>query len=88
MVYTSDNSRLKSSGDWSLNGGGLWVSPQYGFGALDAEAMVTRARNWIPVPEQQSCVLYPETSSGYVFHLSHSMPLNVLMIGNIEATWR
>ena len=65
VAYTSDSSHLKSYGDWTLNGGGLWVSPQYGFGAIDAEAMVTRARNWIPVPEQQSCLIFPETSNGY-----------------------
>lgn len=64
VAYTADYSKLKSSGDWGRNGGGLWVSVQYGFGAVDAEAMVTRARNWIPVPEQQSCVIYPDTSSG------------------------
>ena len=64
VAYTSDHSTLKSSGGWAVNGGGLWVSLQYGFGAVDAEAMVTRARNWIPVPDQQSCVVYPDTNSG------------------------
>ena len=29
------------------------VSHEYGHGAMDAEAMVSRARHWIPVPVQQ-----------------------------------
>ena len=64
VAYTSDYTLLKSSGEWALNGGGLWVSLQYGFGAVDAEAMVTRARNWLPVPDQQSCVITPSSNSG------------------------
>ena len=35
------------------NGAGLKVSSQFGFGAIDAEAMVSRASHWINVPEQQ-----------------------------------
>lgn len=63
IVYTSDYTSLKS-GEWARNGAGLRVSLRYGFGALDAEAIVTRAQNWIPVPEQQSCLVYPSSSSG------------------------
>ena len=53
IVYTSNSSTL-SGGDWVTNGAGLKVSHQFGFGALDAEALVTRARRWITVPEQYS----------------------------------
>ena len=35
-----------------MNGGGLYVSSQFGFGAIDAEAIVTRARTWTNVPSQ------------------------------------
>ena len=34
------------------NAAGLAVSYSYGFGVIDAEAMVTRARHWINVPHQ------------------------------------
>ena len=51
MVYTSDITKLKG-GEWITNGAGLNVSSQFGFGAIDAEAMVTRAKNWINVPNQ------------------------------------
>ena len=50
IIYTSDTTKL--SGDWIINGAGLKVSSQFGFGAIDAEAIVTRARHWISVPEQ------------------------------------
>ena len=53
IAYTS-NSDILSGGNWVTNGAGLRVSHQYGFGALDAEALVTRARRWISVPEQHS----------------------------------
>ncbi len=53
IVYTS-NPGLLVGGDWATNGAGLLVSHKFGFGAIDAEAMVTRATNWINVPRQQS----------------------------------
>ena len=49
IAYTSDSSQLV--GDWIINGGGLRVSPQFGFGAIDAEAYVNRARHWNTVDE-------------------------------------
>ena len=57
LVYTSDTTKL-SGGDWKTNGAGLKVSSKFGFGAVDAEAMVTRARNWINVPQQLHSSLY------------------------------
>ena len=50
-MYTSDTTKLKG-GEWITNGAGLEVSSHFGFGAIDAEAIVTRARNWINVPNQ------------------------------------
>ena len=41
-----------TAGPVTRNGAGLAVSRQFGFGVMDAEAMVTRARHWINVPEQ------------------------------------
>ena len=54
IVYTSDPTPLLSrTPDAFTNGAGLRVSHQFGFGAIDAEAMVTRARRWTNVPTQQ-----------------------------------
>ena len=49
VVYTS-NPSLTNSGSYRRNGAGIQYSRQFGFGVLDAEAMVTRARHWITVP--------------------------------------
>ena len=63
IVYTS-NTLLTVSTNSIMNGAGLLVSRQYGFGVMDAEAMVTRARYWINVPPQMAGSLVPTTSSG------------------------
>ena len=65
IAYTSDRDSLVG-GEWSTNGAGLKVSHKFGFGAVDAEAMVTRARRWINVPEQQSSTVYGTFGLGYV----------------------
>ena len=51
IAYTSNRHRLVG-GDWVMNGGGLMVSPRFGFGAIDAEAIVSRGRHWTSVPAQ------------------------------------
>ena len=53
-----DNARL-----WMTNGAGIRVSSQFGFGAIDAEAMVTRAREWSNVPSQQLTLIIPPITS-------------------------
>ena len=65
IAYTSNRGSL-SGGEWSTNGAGLRVSHKFGFGAIDAEAMVTRAKRWINVPPQHNITVYPSTSYGYV----------------------
>ena len=50
LVYTSDSSRLIDS--WATNAAGLRFSHKHGFGAVDAEALVTRGKHWINVPPQ------------------------------------
>ena len=62
IAYTSNRDKLVG-GNWFTNGGGLKVSPKFGFGAIDAEALVTRARRWINVPAQQSMELPLHTTS-------------------------
>lgn len=58
IVYTS-NQDILVDGEWVTNGAGLRVSHKFGFGVIDAEALVTRARRWISVPEQQSDTVTP-----------------------------
>ena len=60
-MYTSDTTKLKG-GEWITNGAGLKVSSQFGFGAIDADAMVTMAKNWTSVPSQLHSKLYTSNS--------------------------
>lgn len=43
------------SPDWQTNGVGRNVSHNFGYGLMDAYAMVQLARKWITVPEQHKC---------------------------------
>ena len=70
FVYTSVSEHLQSHKDvWRTNGAGLNYSHQFGFGVADAEAMVTRSRHWINVPEQKMDTIQPQQSSGWVHFL-------------------
>ena len=59
IVYTS-NGDILVNGNWFTNGAtpSLRVSHKFGFGALDAEALVTRARN------NKMYTTVPSTSTG------------------------
>jgi len=46
------------SSDWNVNGAGLAVSHVYGFGLMDATALVNRARHWETVPKQVKCEIH------------------------------
>ncbi len=62
IVYTS-NPDILIGGNFVTNGGGLRFSHSFGFGALDAEAMVTRAKRWILVPEQMEDIVTSASSA-------------------------
>ena len=69
IVYTSNPALTKSVTSSNvngaiINGAGLRVSRQFGFGVMDAEAMVTRARHWVNVPPQLRDSVVPATDSG------------------------
>ncbi|XP_053128395.1 furin [Hemicordylus capensis] len=56
VVRTSKPAHLNTD-DWSTNGVGRKVSHSYGYGLLDAGAMVALARNWTSVGPQRRCVI-------------------------------
>ncbi|XP_061100380.1 furin (paired basic amino acid cleaving enzyme) a isoform X2 [Conger conger] len=56
VVRTSHPANLVTN-DWKTNGVGRRVSHSYGYGLLDAGAMVAMAQNWTGVGPQQKCVL-------------------------------
>lgn len=41
--------------DWKTNGVGRNVSHSFGYGIMDADAMVETARDWVSVPQQKIC---------------------------------
>eukprot|EP00111_Clytia_hemisphaerica_P019427 TCONS_00057329-protein len=56
VANTSQNSEtIAKEGRWFSNGAGFRVSDRYGFGVLDAMAMINRAKNWKNVPKRISC---------------------------------
>lgn len=68
LVRTSKPGNLKAP-DWKLNGVNRKVSHNYGYGLMDAEAMVKLARKWISVPGQNSC----EVVSPYYYKVIPAM---------------
>ncbi|NXI73356.1 FURIN protein, partial [Anseranas semipalmata] len=56
VVQTSKPAHLNAN-DWVTNGVGRKVSHSYGYGLLDAGAMVSLARNWTTVGPQRKCVI-------------------------------
>lgn len=67
LIYTANSDALMSPSTvdlWATNGAGLKVSPQFGFGAVNAEAMVTRAQYWTTVPDQIVTNIVPTSKSG------------------------
>jgi furin len=63
IVETARPSNLSSS-DWQLNGANRRVSHSFGYGMMDAVAMIDLAKTWVTVPNQRKCII--ETSSnGY-----------------------
>lgn len=59
VVRTASPGNLgKNSNEWSMNGVGRKVSHSFGYGLMDAAAMVRLARVWETVPEQQRCEIH------------------------------
>lgn len=56
IVLTSRPLNLKAP-DWKKNALGRSVSHSYGYGLMDASAMVKKARNWKLMPVQNECLV-------------------------------
>ncbi|XP_031635656.1 furin-like protease 1 isoform X1 [Contarinia nasturtii] len=57
VVRTAKPANLQDP-SWSKNGVGRRVSHSFGYGLMDAAAMIKVARTWKTVPEQQRCEIY------------------------------
>jgi hypothetical protein len=54
IVHASKRRMLKAA-DWKINGVGRQYSHRYGYGLMDAGAMVSLAKNWKLVSQQKKC---------------------------------
>ncbi|KAK1345107.1 hypothetical protein QTO34_013814 [Cnephaeus nilssonii] len=59
VVWTSEYDPLANNPGWKKNGAGLMVNSRFGFGLLNAKALVDLAdpRTWKSVPEKKVCVI-------------------------------
>ncbi|GFY77578.1 furin-like protease 2 [Trichonephila inaurata madagascariensis] len=55
IVMTSRHEPLKRENGWITNGVGRKVSTKFGYGLMDAAAMVKLAKNWKTLPDQHIC---------------------------------
>ncbi|KAI8035334.1 furin-like protease 2 isoform X2 [Drosophila gunungcola] len=55
VVYTSRPAPLEKEGGWTLNGVKRKYSHKFGYGLMDAGAMVSLAEQWTSVPPQHIC---------------------------------
>ena len=54
-VESAQKDSLLGNEGWVENGAGFFVSHSFGFGLLDAEKMVEKARKWVQVAPQMRC---------------------------------
>ncbi|CAN9506834.1 unnamed protein product [Ophioblennius macclurei] len=79
LVRTSRPVHLKAD-DWKTNAAGHRVSHLYGFGLVDAEAMVLEAAKWRTVPPQHTCMQMPERRTRHI-HPGQSLNSSVFISG-------
>ncbi|XP_076356681.1 furin-like protease 1, isoforms 1/1-X/2 isoform X3 [Tachypleus tridentatus] len=70
VVRTARMANLRTP-DWKINGVGRNVSHSFGFGLMDAAAMVKLARKWKPVPPQKTCTFHAHPMSKLIPAQSH-----------------
>ncbi|XP_073989172.1 uncharacterized protein isoform X2 [Rhodnius prolixus] len=77
VVATAKPANLRAP-DWTTNGVGRNVSHSFGYGLMDAAAMVQLARNWPTVPQQHKCEVSAPHIDKVIPAKSHvSLSLNV-----------
>ncbi|KAK2827642.1 hypothetical protein Q7C36_018568 [Tachysurus vachellii] len=63
VVWTSEFDPLANNPGWKRNGAGLMVNSRFGFGLLNAKALVDLAdpKVWKHVPEKKQCIVRDDT---------------------------
>nr|XP_031848985.1 neuroendocrine convertase 1-like [Nomia melanderi] len=55
VVWTSEYSPLRENPGWFRNSAGFWFNSRFGFGLMNAFALVAASSNWTTVPEKSIC---------------------------------
>lgn len=77
VVRTAKPANLRTS-DWQKNGVGRNVSHSFGYGLMDADAMVVLAKRWTTVPQQKTCMFRALPMDKVIAPKSHvELKLNV-----------
>ncbi|CAF4828773.1 unnamed protein product [Pieris macdunnoughi] len=76
IVWTSEYAPLSSNYGWQTNGIGLRFDVRFGFGLLNADALVATALNWTTVPKKQ---IYERTSAHSYGEISSNKPMELLL---------
>jgi proprotein convertase subtilisin/kexin type 1 len=59
VAWTSQYTPLAQNPGWKKNGAGFQVNSKFGFGLLDAAALVKAAKDWKTVPPKRICEVIP-----------------------------
>lgn len=71
VLRTANPTPLLQNSGWSKNGVGRYISNKFGYGLMDASALVKLARVWKTVPEQYLCTYeYKLQSPKFVFYFT------------------
>lgn len=60
-AWTSNPIPIRENPGWKRNAAGLIFNSRFGFGLLNAKAMVDAALNWQTVPKKSICIVSPST---------------------------
>ncbi|XP_071564002.1 neuroendocrine convertase 1 [Temnothorax nylanderi] len=55
IAWSSEYSPLRENPGWFKNAAGFWFNSRFGFGLMNAYALVTTSYNWTTVPEKTIC---------------------------------
>ena len=83
IVYTANPNILSPVG-WQTNGAGRPFHLHFGFGAIDTEAMLTRAKRWVTVPAQMTSSVTVATTRYDFLKILKSMQFVSMFINLIQ----
>lgn len=67
-VYTSNPVPIRENPGWKRNAAGFVFNNRFGFGILDAKAMVEAALTWQNVPKKSICIVSPISRTPMFLH--------------------